>query len=76
MKKPFNPAIPNYTPKGAKKEEEEHTLDLKPCCAPSCRKPREPVKGGYYGHWGDGGACCKDCDKEMRDLPRNYGEPS
>lgn len=60
--KPFNPIIPDYTPHGQKKVEEE-TLTLKPCCI--CSKV---ITTGYFGRWGDGGTCTAKCEGIRQDM--------
>lgn len=67
--KPFNPVIPDYTPKG-KKTPEEVTLTFKPCCI--CGKT---VKGGYYGSWADGGTCSKTCETEKEGCDKYPDHP-
>jgi len=61
MKKPFNPVIPDYTPKGQK--EAEVTLTFKPCCV--CNTV---ITAGYYGRWGDGGTCSGKCEATRQDM--------
>ncbi len=60
--KPFNPVIPDYTPKGQKKVEEP-SLTFKPCCV--CNST---ISAGYYGVWHDGGTCSRKCDALRQDM--------
>lgn len=69
MKKPFNPVIPDYTPRGQKKAEvsESWLKPFKPCCI--CNGA---ISQGYYGRHGDGGTCSKKCEltkESNRELP-------
>lgn len=63
MKKPFNPIPLDYTPRKEKKGETK--LDLKPCC--NCGKE---IGDGYYGRFGDGGVCSKDCNTAQEAKPK------
>lgn len=65
MKKPFNPVIPDYTPRSEKKKEEVVSLSFNPCC--HCGKA---IVQGYYGRWGNAGTCSKTCEKEQEKKPR------
>jgi hypothetical protein len=67
MKKPFNPVIPDYTPKG-KVEDIEKRITLEPCV--ECGKP---IEDGYYGRWKDGGVCSKTCN--ILHMKKREGEP-
>lgn len=58
--------VPDYTPR-AEKKKEEFLIILKPCCV--CGTP---ISAGYYGHWGDGGACSKKCNQEMEVRRESY----
>jgi len=66
MAKPFNPVIPDYTPK--KKKEEEVKLDLKPCL--NCGKA---IGEGYYARYEQGGVCGKSCMLEQDKKPKYPG---
>lgn len=68
MKKPFNPVIPDYTPRAKKPKEEEVKLDLKPCL--NCGKA---ISDGYYSRHGDGGTCSKKCMLEQDKKPKYPG---
>lgn len=70
MKKPFNPAIPDYTPRAKKPKEEEVKLDLKPCL--NCGKA---IGEGYYGSFEGGGVCSKACNT-AQELKPKYPPPS
>ena len=64
MKKPFNPALPvDYTPKKVKQE--EVNLHLTPCL--NCGKE---ITDGYYGRFGNGGVCSKDCNTTHEAKPK------
>jgi hypothetical protein len=65
MKKPFNPVIPDYTPRADRGKKEEVKLDLKPCC--NCGKT---ISDGYYGRFGDGGVCSKTCNTIQEGKPK------
>lgn len=65
MKKPFNPVIPGYTPRGEKGKKEEVSLVFEPCC--HCGKK---ITDGYYGRYGNGGVCSKVCNIEQEKKPR------
>lgn len=65
MKKPFNPVIPDYTPKSEKGKKEEVSLIFKPCC--NCGKK---ITDGYYGRYGDGGVCSKTCNIVQEQKPK------
>lgn len=69
MKKPFNPVIPDYTPRGEKGKKEEISIALKPCC--HCGKT---ITDGYYGRFGDGGVCSKTCNTIQEAKPKYLGE--
>lgn len=56
MKKPFNPVIPDYTPKSEKGKKEEVSLIFKPCC--NCGKK---ITDGYYARVQNSGVCSKVC---------------
>jgi hypothetical protein len=66
MKKPFNPVIPDYSPRKSTSAEKTPTLQLSPCC--ECGKP---ITDGYYGRFSDGGVCSKSCD-----ILHMYSRPS
>lgn len=65
MKKPFNPVIPDYTPRSEKGKKEEIPLVFNPCC--HCGKK---ITDGYYGRYGDGGVCSKVCNTAQALKPR------
>jgi hypothetical protein len=65
MKKPFNPVIPDYTPRGEKGKKEEIKLTFSPCC--NCGKS---ITDGYYGRYGDGGVCSKTCNTIQEAKPK------
>lgn len=65
MKKPFNPVIPDYTPRSEKKKVEEVILQFNPCC--NCGKK---ITDGYYGRWNESGTCSKTCEKVQEEKPR------
>ena len=44
---------------------EQETLRLSPCCV--CGKP---ITDGYFGRWGNGGACSKVCDAIQEAKPK------
>lgn len=46
-------------------KKEQETLRLSPCCV--CGKP---ITDGYYGRWGNGGACSKTCDAIEEAKPK------
>jgi len=54
MKKPFNPVIPDYTPKGQRKVEEE-TLPPRACMV--CHKATQG-----YGVFREGYVCSRKCN--------------
>ena len=68
-KKPFNPVIPNYTPRTERKETEV-TISFEPCCLCGI-----PIQQGYYGRYGNGGTCSKACETKMSAKPKDFGEP-
>ena len=67
MKKPFNPVIPDYTPRSSKTttSSAEVTLTFSPCC--NCGKV---ITDGYYGRYGDGGVCSKTCNTIQEAKPK------
>ncbi len=68
MKKPFNPVIPDYTPKKDRQQIKDEGIPSKPCII--CSKLCKP-----YGMWNDGQTCNSVCEKVKERQPRNTGEP-
>lgn len=64
-KRPFNPVIPNYTPRSERNKEVVEHFEYKPCII--CGKK---ITEGYYGSWNDGGTCSRKCEMEQEKKPR------
>lgn len=65
-----NPALPiDYTPK--KREVVENTIPP----LPPCLHCGNNITDGFYGRWGNGGVCSKNCNIEQTKKPR-YPPPS
>jgi hypothetical protein len=59
MKNRYNspPVVPDFTPKGKKKESTGEVVVLKSCLA--CGKE---ITDGYWGAYKEGGVCSKSCN--------------
>lgn len=67
MKKPFNPVIPDYTPKSERKEQVVQ-LEFQPCI--HCGKK---IGDGYYARYNSSGVCSKKCMIEQDKKPKYPG---
>lgn len=59
-----NPVIPDFTPK--KRVVEENTIPP----LPPCLHCGNNITDGFYGRWGNGGVCSKNCNIEQTKKPR------